>query len=570
MEKPFLQMKRKHKKGKYLSPSQTKLNFKLVAVKTTANARATKKLDCSSKEFKTFERKVSSDICKKNKSFKTTKKEVKKMWKGLTNKERQNYSSTSPNKADHRNYGSSISSSTDSPKRSDALSDELVELVKTFYQRDDISRQAPGRKDVINVQDKNGQKVSYQTRHLTSSVMETYALFCKEYPNKIGKSKFAELRPKHVLLSSKLPHNVCLCKYHENFINAVNILHQVSPSVPLYTNEFPQSCLCNPVKRECWMNQCEQCKDGKGFRNSYPLEENGDIKWYVWKTDSSNKLVKNVEEGTAEELYTHICSIIPQFMAHCFTKRMQAEAYNKEQKDAEADSESLSNAAFLQVDFSENYTCVSQDEIQSAHWKQSQVSLFTAALWYSGILHPIVIASDNLNHSKDTIVAYIDYLLSILPSNTQNISIWSDGPSSQFKNRFIVAALKSLQDKHKIQITWNYFATSHGKGPVDGIGGAVKRQVWMTVKTRKHIVCDAKSFVVAAEDASNVKVVEMATSEIEERNTSLNTKECCVRMCESGARSGLYGMTNGNVRVLFLGVVFMSNCDWVYDEALLM
>ena len=41
-------------------------------------------------------------------------------------------------------------------------------------------------------------------------------------------------------------------------------------------------------------------------------------------------------------------------------------------------------------------------------------------------------------------------------------------------------------------------------------------------------------------------------------------------MCESGARSGLYGMTNGNVRVLFLGVVFMSNCDWVYDEALLM
>ncbi|CAB3988658.1 Hypothetical predicted protein [Paramuricea clavata] len=296
--------------------------------------------------------------------------------------------------------------------------------------------------------------------------METYALFCKEYPNKIGKSKFAELRPKHVLLSSKLPHSVCLCKYHENFINAVNILHQVSPSVPLYTNEFPQSCLCNPVKRECWMNQCEQCKDGKGFRNSYPLEENGDVKWYVWKTDSSNKLVKNVEEGTTEELYTHICSIIPHFMAHCFTKRMQAEAYNKERKDAEADSESLSNAAFLQVDFSENYTCVSQDEIQSAHWKQSQ-----------------------------------------------------------FKNRFIVAALKSLQDKHKIQITWNYFATSHGKGPVDGIGGAVKRQVWITVKTRKHIVCDAKSFVVAAEDSSNVKVVEMAASEIEESNTSLNTKE---------------------------------------------
>jgi hypothetical protein len=29
-------------------------------------------------------------------------------------------------------------------------------------------------------------------------------------------------------------------------------------------------------------------------------------------------------------------------------------------------------------------------------------------------------------------------------------------------------------------------------------------------------------------------------------------------------------MTNGNVRVLFLGVMFVGNCDWVYDEALLM
>ena len=46
---------------------------------------------------------MSSDICKKNKSFKTAKKEVKKMWKGLTNEERQNYSSTSTNKAGHRN-----------------------------------------------------------------------------------------------------------------------------------------------------------------------------------------------------------------------------------------------------------------------------------------------------------------------------------------------------------------------------------------------------------------------------------------------------------------------------------
>ena len=119
-------------------------------------------------------------------------------------------------------------------------------------------------------------------------------------------------------------------------------------------------------------------------------------------------------------------------------------------------------------------------------------------------------------------MAYINHLLDNIPSITKTVSIWSDGPSSQFKNRFIVAALKSLQEKHNIQITWNFFATSHGKGPVDGIGGAVKRQVWNAVKTRKHIVTDAKSFVAAAMNYTNVKVVEMTASDIEERNISLN------------------------------------------------
>ena len=100
--------------------------------------------------------------------------------------------------------------------RSSALDPETVKKVTDYYQRDDISHQAPGRKDVVTIYDENGEKQKVQVRHLTSSIIETYRLFRKDFENiEIGKSKFAELRPKHVLLSSKLPHNVCLCKYHE-------------------------------------------------------------------------------------------------------------------------------------------------------------------------------------------------------------------------------------------------------------------------------------------------------------------------------------------------------------------
>jgi len=115
-------------------------------------------------------------------------------------------------------------------------------------------------------------------------------------------------------------------------------------------------------------------------------------------------------------------------------------------------------------------------------------------------------------------------LLDTIPDSVTHVSIWSDGPASQFKNRYILAALKPLQEKHNKEIIWNFFATSHGKGPVDGIGGAVKRVVWNTVRNRKAIVTNASSFREAAM-TSNVLVAEIKGTEIERRNEVLGISQ---------------------------------------------
>jgi hypothetical protein len=176
----------------------------------------------------------------------------------------------------------------------------------------------------------------------------------------------------------------------------------------------------------------------------------------------------------------------------------------------------------LQVDFSENYTCVSQDEIQSAHWNQNQVSLFTVALWHSGNLNSQVFASDHLVHAKETVIAYMETVIDKLPTCVKQLSVWSDGPASQFKNKYIAAAILILEKKHNIKIYWNYFATSHGKGAVDGIGGAVKRYVWQKVKSRRAQVSDSKTFVDAAKDMANVHVRELTYEQITGINQQLS------------------------------------------------
>ena len=49
------------------------------------------------------------------------------------------------------------------------------------------------------------------------SLKEVYEQFKNKNPNvPIGLSKFCSLRPFHVRLFDQIPHNVCVCKYHEN------------------------------------------------------------------------------------------------------------------------------------------------------------------------------------------------------------------------------------------------------------------------------------------------------------------------------------------------------------------
>ena len=73
-----------------------------------------------------------------------------------------------------------------------------------------------GKRDTIIVWS-NGQKKTPQRGNLTINISEVYELFKMEYPDAaIGKSKFASLRPEHVLLSNKIPQNVCVCQNHEN------------------------------------------------------------------------------------------------------------------------------------------------------------------------------------------------------------------------------------------------------------------------------------------------------------------------------------------------------------------
>jgi len=88
-----------------------------------------------------------------------------------------------------------------------------------FYYRDDVSWQAPGRKDRAILREVvNGEtlKKTAQVRYMLMSLKEANDLFKNELPEvNIGLSKFCSLRPPYVKLFDQIPHNMCVCQYHE-------------------------------------------------------------------------------------------------------------------------------------------------------------------------------------------------------------------------------------------------------------------------------------------------------------------------------------------------------------------
>ena len=87
-------------------------------------------------------------------------------------------------------------------KRGRKLPEQTRHLVVNFYNDQEMSRCLPGRKDVVVIRHKNGQRETKQKKLLLCNLNEAFCAFSMMQPDvKIGFSMFADLRPKEVVLA---------------------------------------------------------------------------------------------------------------------------------------------------------------------------------------------------------------------------------------------------------------------------------------------------------------------------------------------------------------------------------
>ena len=329
--------------------------------------------------------------------------------------------------------GSPSSSNGDNPH---ALSQVTKELVHAFYHSDDISWQAPGRKDriIIRETDEHGAKTkrTEQVRYMLMSLKEAFRKFKEINTNtKIGLSKFCDLRPQYIKLFDNIPHQVCVCPYHENIRLLLTVLKGYTQLSPDF-HSFIDQVTCNSSEKKCMKSECVTCKDK--IDQYAPSNPEVTVRYYQWQTNDKIDKVEII--GTVGDAFLDLKRLLKDFLIHTYVKR-------KYMKDLISGVNK--KKVLLQVDFSENASITTQNEVQSAHWAHGSATLFTAHAWVSdGVTESMVFISDDRNHTKYSVFVFMQRIFNHLKQKydcIEQLDVFTDGASSQFKQRFLFSNL---------------------------------------------------------------------------------------------------------------------------------
>ena len=221
------------------------------------------------------------------------------------------------------------------------------------------------------------------------------------------------------------------------------------------------------------------------------------VNWSRWEANKETKKKMIVfKNGSLKDLIAEFLKDTETFSMHLFNAQWQ----HKEFVDMKTNP-GIGTCVSV-MDFAENYRCLLQDEIQSAHWSYSQVTLHPVVNYYKcqgcnkTVTDVVAIVSDDLVHDTHAVSVFADRVFQHLQAKSytfERIVQWTDGCGAQYKCKDAFHDLHSLK-KMANRVERNFFGSRHGKNACDGESAVIKRTITQAVKARRVIVQSAAHF----------------------------------------------------------------------------
>ena len=272
-----------------------------------------------------------------------------------------------------------------------------------------------------------------------------------------------------------------MCTAHQN----VKLMHMAAKLDQVCNlSDYKHSMcvvMCNPPRPACYFRTCEECLSQNLLKDHIieKFEEASieEVSFKQWTTTDRSELLTHIlSYSSFAEKYTEK---VISLCTHSFIAKMQSNFLSYKKKEL------IEGEFAVTGDFSENYSFVVQDAAQGFHWNNLQATIHPWVYYYKKdqkLEHSsFTIISENNTHDVISVHLYIKSLIHHLksvfgPQNVKKLYYFSDGCAGQYKNCKSFLNLCHHKNDFGIDAEWHFFATSHGKGPSDGVGGTIKRE----------------------------------------------------------------------------------------------
>lgn len=351
--------------------------------------------------------------------------------------------------------------------------------IRKYFLNDQVSKMMPGKKDFVK---RRGVKM--QRRILLDTLENLHMKFTEETKLKMSYTTFTRCRPFWVERPKMKDRETCACTRHENVELIVSALSKAKVVIYGNAHEVLKSLVCSTANEKCMHGKCINC-----MANEVYINEDGqtEIKLSQWESVAETKnikgnekivkkvlkVTKNYEIGKVKQMFQEQ---MVNFKKHVFAMKHQGDQLIKITQDLKE------GELLLQIDFSQNYVAKCTKEIQSMHFGASkpQISLHTGVMHYveNKKIHcqSFCTVSDNIDHMSYAVWAHMQPILEKAAEDfpeTRELILFSDSPSSQYRNKTNVYFMKKILPsifKNLKQFSWNFSEPGHGKGAMDGVG----------------------------------------------------------------------------------------------------
>ena len=204
--------------------------------------------------------------------------------------------------------------------------------------------------------------------------------------SKVSLRTFYRNLPQHIKTVGHQTYRQCLC---ELCVNVDLLLDGLKPflEVEIEGRDIAsEMSLCAAPTLACYDRECSKCGVTlveHHIRNNLKVDPGQQaVKWHAWmlvKKEKGQRREKVEMNGTLQDLLLKLQEELAPYSKHVFLYRFQYMQYKLLLSSLTLLPD---KRAVVVCDFSENYLCKYQDEVQSAHWGYNQVTVHPTVLYY--------------------------------------------------------------------------------------------------------------------------------------------------------------------------------------------